>query len=396
MENKLLHTPEGVRDIYNDECERKQFILSEMRKVIHSYGYRFIETPTFEFFDIFGKEVGTTPSKDLYKFFDREGNTLVLRPDITPSVARAASKYFPIDKKPVRLCYEGKVFINNNSYQGRLKESTQLGAEFIGENSIDADSEMIAMVVKNLQKVGLEEFQISIGHADLFRGLVKEAGFDSEQTERLRNLILNKNFFGVDEFIAEFHLPTSLVTLFELLGKMYATPNEWNYALELAKPYPEIENALFYMKKLYELLEIYGVSKYISFEMGLISSYQYYTGVLFNGYTFGSGEPIVKGGRYDGLLSYFGKEAPAIGFALMVDQLLIALERQNINLQKPQEQEVILYTRENRKIAVATAEELRNHGKVVTMVKMDLDRHTLETYKNEYTAKSLTVLDGEL
>ncbi len=396
MENKLLHTPEGVRDIYNDECERKQFILSEMRKVIHSYGYRFIETPTFEFFDIFGKEVGTTPSKDLYKFFDREGNTLVLRPDITPSVARAASKYFPIDKKPVRLCYEGKVFINNNSYQGRLKESTQLGAEFIGENSIDADSEMIAMVVKNLQKVGLEEFQISIGHADLFRGLVKEAGFDSEQTERLRNLILNKNFFGVDEFIDEFHLPTSLVTLFELLGKMYATPNEWNYALELAKPYPEIENALFYMKKLYELLEIYGVSKYISFEMGLISSYQYYTGVLFNGYTFGSGEPIVKGGRYDGLLSYFGKEAPAIGFALMVDQLLIALERQNINLQKPQEQEVILYTRENRKIAVATAEELRNHGKVVTMVKMDLDRHTLEAYKNEYATKSLTVLDGDL
>lgn len=396
MENKLLHTPEGVRDIYNDECERKQFILSEMRKVIHSYGYRFIETPTFEFFDIFGKEVGTTPSKDLYKFFDREGNTLVLRPDITPSVARAASKYFPIDKKPVRLCYEGKVFINNNSYQGRLKESTQLGAEFIGENSIDADSEMIAMVVKNLQKVGLEEFQISIGHADLFRGLVKEAGFDSEQTERLRNLILNKNFFGVDEFIDEFHLPASLVTLFELLGKMYAAPNEWNYALELAKPYPEIENALLYMKKLYELLEIYGVSKYISFEMGLISSYQYYTGVLFNGYTFGSGEPIVKGGRYDGLLSYFGKEAPAIGFALMVDQLLIALERQNINLQKPQEQEVILYTKENRKIAVATAEELRNHGKVVTMVKMDLDRHTLEAYKNEYAAKSLTVLDGEL
>ena len=158
----------------------------------------------------------------------------------------------------------------------------------------------------------------------------------------------------------------------------------------------EIEDALMYMKKLYEILEIYGVSKYVSFEMGLISSYQYYTGILFSGYTFGSGEPIVKGGRYDGLLSYFGKEAPAIGFALMVDQLLIALERQNINLQKPIEQEVILYTKENRKIAVATAEELRNHGKVVTMVRMDLTNRCVDDYQKEYATKSLTVLDGEL
>ncbi|MDD6193659.1 MAG: ATP phosphoribosyltransferase regulatory subunit [Lachnospiraceae bacterium] len=395
MENKLLHTPEGVRDIYNDECEKKLYLLSKMRNVIRSYGYRFIETPTFEFFDIFGKEVGTTPSKELYKFFDREGNTLVLRPDITPSVARAASKYFPVEKKPVRLCYEGNVFINNNSYQGRLKESTQLGVEFIGENSIDADSEIIALVVKNLKEAGLEDFQISIGHADLFRGLVKEAGFDEEETEQLKNLILNKNFFGVEEFISNYDLREELVALFNLLGKMYASPKEWDYAFSLAGSYPEIKAALEYLKKLYELLEIYDVTKYISFEMGLISSYQYYTGILFSGYTFGSGEPIVKGGRYDGLLSYFGKNAPAIGFALMVDQLLLALERQKIHMNIEEDQEVILYTENNRKIAVASAEELRNGGKVVTLVRMDLCKATLEEYQEKYSGNKLTVLDGE-
>lgn len=88
MQNKRLHTPEGVRDIYNDECEKKHYILDRMRQVIQSYGYRFIETPTFEFFDIFGQEVGTTPSKDLYKFFDREGNTL-----------GPASGYDPVHRK---------------------------------------------------------------------------------------------------------------------------------------------------------------------------------------------------------------------------------------------------------------------------------------------------------
>lgn len=395
MQNKRLHTPEGVRDIYNDECEKKHYILDRMRRVIQSYGYRFIETPTFEFFDIFGQEVGTTPSKDLYKFFDREGNTLVLRPDMTPSIARAASKYFPIETEPVRLCYEGNVFINNNSYQGRLKESTQLGVEFIGENSVDADGEIIALVVNNLRAAGLEQFQISIGHADLFRQLMKAADFDAEAEETLRDLILNKNFFGVDEFLERHQVTDDLRSLFSMLGKMYASPKEWAGMNEIALRFPGVADALSYLQELYELLEVYDVTKYVSFELGLISSYSYYTGILFSGYTFGSGEPIVKGGRYDGLLSYFGKEAPAIGFALMVDQLLLALERQKITISAGQEAEIILYTPQQRKIAATTAEELRNAGKIVRLHLMNLDSHSIADYRQRYQGQKIIVLEDE-
>ena len=395
MQNKRLHTPEGVRDIYNDECEKKHYILDRMRQVIQSYGYRFIETPTFEFFDIFGQEVGTTPSKDIYKFFDREGNTLVLRPDMTPSIARAASKYFPIETEPVRLCYEGNVFINNNSYQGRLKESTQLGVELIGENSVDADGEIIALVVNNLKAAGLEQFQISIGHADLFRQLMKAADFDAEAEETLRDLILNKNFFGVDEFLERHQVTDDLRSLFSMLGKMYASPKEWAGMKEIALRFPGVADALSYLQELYELLEVYDVTKYVSFELGLISSYSYYTGILFSGYTFGSGEPIVKGGRYDGLLSYFGKEAPAIGFALMVDQLLLALERQKIAISAGQEAEIILYTPQQRKIAATTAEELRNAGKIVRLHLMDLDSHSIADYRQRYQGQKIIVLEDE-
>lgn len=395
MQNKRLHTPEGVRDIYNDECEKKHYILDRMRQIIQSYGYRFIETPTFEFFDIFGQEVGTTPSKDLYKFFDREGNTLVLRPDMTPSIARAASKYFPIETEPVRLCYEGNVFINNNSYQGRLKESTQLGVEFIGENSVDADGEIIALVVNNLKAAGLEQFQISIGHADLFRQLMKAADFDAEAEETLRDLILNKNFFGVDEFLERHQVTDDLRSLFSMLGKMYASPKEWAGMKEIALRFPGVADALSYLQELYELLEVYDVTKYVSFELGLISSYSYYTGILFSGYTFGSGEPIVKGGRYDGLLSYFGKEAPAIGFALMVDQLLLALERQKIAISAGQEAEIILYTPQQRKIAATTAEELRNAGKIVRLHLMNLDSHSIADYRQRYQGQKIIVLEDE-
>ena len=144
MKKQLLHTPEGVRDIYNEECEKKLLLQSDLLGILKGYGYHPIQTPTFEFFDIFGKEIGTTPSKELYKFFDREGNTLVLRPDMTPSIARAAAKYFMDEDMPIRLCYMGNTFINNSSYQGRLKESTQLGAELIGDSTVDADAEILS------------------------------------------------------------------------------------------------------------------------------------------------------------------------------------------------------------------------------------------------------------
>ena len=116
------------------------------------------------FFNIFGSDVGTTPSKDLYKFFDKEGNTLVLRPDFTPSIARSAAKYYIEDDMPVKLCYLGNTFINSSDYQGRLKESTQCGAELIGDGSISADAEILSMTVESMLESGLNNFHISVGH----------------------------------------------------------------------------------------------------------------------------------------------------------------------------------------------------------------------------------------
>ena len=224
---------------------------------------------------------------------------------------------------------------------------------------------------------------------------MKAADFDAEAEETLRDLILNKNFFGVDEFLERHQVTDDLRSLFSMLGKMYANPKEWAGMKEIALRFPGVADALSYLQELYELLEVYDVTKYVSFELGLISSYSYYTGILFSGYTFGSGEPIVKGGRYDGLLSYFGKEAPAIGFALMVDQLLLALERQKIAISAGQEAEIILYTPQQRKIAATTAEELRNAGKIVRLHLMNLDIHSIADYRQRYQGQKIIVLEDE-
>lgn len=368
MKNQLLHTPEGVRDIYNEECEKKIFLQSELQDVLKGYGYHPIQTPTFEFFDIFGKEIGTTPSNELYKFFDREGNTLVLRPDMTPSVARAAAKYFMDEDMPIRLCYMGNTFINNSSYQGRLKENTQLGAELIGDGSVDADAEVLSMVVDCLLKSGLSEFQISVGHADFFRGLLEAAGTDEEEEQELKSLISNKNFFGVEEFAETLKLDQGLTELFHMLGNPNVKKEDLQKAGELAASYPRILAAVRNLIELQKILEIYGLNKYVSFELGIISSYQYYTGIIFSGYTFGSGQPIVKGGRYDRLLTYYGKDSASIGFAIVVDQLMAALSRQKIDVTADEESELIVYDSDHRKEAILTAKEKRSQGKITELI----------------------------
>ncbi len=119
-----------------------------------------------------------------YKFFDREGNTLVLRPDFTPSVSRACATYFNPDQQVVTLSYTGNTFINNSSYQGRLKETTQMGVERIGDDSAEADAELLAMTVECLLKSGLKEFQVSVGQVDYFKSLLQDADLDTRSRRK--------------------------------------------------------------------------------------------------------------------------------------------------------------------------------------------------------------------
>lgn len=379
MKKQLLHTPDGVRDIYNGECQQKLMLQEKLHEVLLTYGYHDIQTPTFEFFNIFSQEIGTTPSKDLYKFFDKEGNTLVLRPDFTPSIARSVAKYYTEEDMPVKLCYMGNTFINSSDYQGRLKETTQCGVELIGDASAAADAEILAMVVASLQASGLKDFQISVGHARFFQGLVEAAGLSEDEEEELRELIANKNFLGVEEFIQNLNPEEKLKKLFLLLGSFETSAEDLEEAKQNAASYPSILSAIKELEELNEFLTIYGIDKYISFELGIISSYHYYTGIIYAGYTFGTGEPIVRGGRYDKLLNYFGKSAPSIGFAITVDQLLSALSRQKVQLKVNENSALVAFSDTHKKEALARAAQLRHQGIRVTTILMD-DKHSRSDY----------------
>ena len=282
--SELVHTPEGVRDIYGDEYAKKLRVENLILEKVRSYGYEDIQTPAFEFFDVFSKEVGTTPSRELYKFFDKEGNTLVLRPDFTPSIARCAAKYFADCNVPIRFCYVGNTFTNTSDLQGKLKEATQMGAELIGDSSTEADGEMAALVIEALLAAGLKDFQLSVGNVEYFKGLCMEAGLDEETELELREFISGKNYFGAEELLREKKVPEKYWDALLKVTDLFGTYE----ALEQAKAFVHNERSLGAIRRLealYEVLCCYGVESYVSFDLGMLSKYRYYTGVILKPYT---------------------------------------------------------------------------------------------------------------
>lgn len=394
MNERLLHTPEGVRDIYQTECEMKHVLEHRLHHRLDLYGFRPIETPSFEFFDIFNKERGTVLSKEMYKFFDREGNTLALRPDMTPPIARCTAKYYRDETLPVRFSYIGSTFVNNSSYQGKLKEVTQLGAELINDSSVEADAEMIALTVECMMDAGLTKFQVEIGQADFFRGLMEEAGINSEEAEELRILIENKNTFAVEDKISGKAIPEGLKNIIKRLPELFGTldkllfvKNEITNARALA--------AIERLEQLYSHLANYGYEQYITFDLGMLSKFNYYTGIIFRAYTYGTGEEIITGGRYDSLVGQFGKEAPAIGMAIMVNQLMMALSRQKLLPEIKPDNTLVVYSKDMYADAVKLAKRLRADDQKVELFMTNNAQEDFAAYAKRMKLARVIVLQND-
>lgn len=378
MNTELIHTPEGVRDIYGKEYANKLAIQNILHKQIHLYGYQDIQTPTFEYFEVFGKEIGTTPAKDLFKFFDSDGNILCLRPDFTPSMARCAAKYFAEEDLPLRLSYLGNTFSNTSLLQGKLKETTQIGAELMGDDSVEADGEMIAMLVDALLQTGLKQFQVSVGEIDYFKGICEDLSLTNEQEKVIRDYISNKNFFAVKEYLQSENIPEEQISVIMAIEDLFGSVDMLKEAGKLSA-HPLVQGAIERLKSLYEVLCAYNVEKYVSFDLGMLSSYQYYTGIIFKVYTIGIGDVVVKGGRYDKLLPYFGKNSPAIGFVIVIDDLMQALKRQKIEIAVEDNKLLIVYDGFGFAEALKEAKVHRNKG-----VDVQLMRYQDSKSKSDY------------
>ncbi len=397
MKEKLLHTPEGVRDIYNSECKKKTALERRLHQVLALYGYQDIETPAFEFFDIFNSDTGTVSSREMFKFFDRDNNTLVLRPDMTPSIARSVAKYYSDCTFPLRLSYVGNTFLNNRSYQGKLAEKTELGAEYINDDSPEADAEAIVMMIDCFLEAGLNDFRIDIGQSEFYRGIMEALDVSDEVKAQIHEYIENKNSLGMELLLADLPMKDCYRNILLEYNELYGDVSMLEQAKKLTVN-PKCQAAIERLEQVYEVICHYGYEKYVSFDLGMVNHFDYYTGIIFRGYTYGTGDAIGKGGRYDNLLMQFGKNAPAIGFTILVDDMLSALDRQNIPVSiREFEYSVLLYNRKDMSTAVGLAMEMRTGGDKLECICMKEDQQAGDyiSFAKAQGARAVFVLDGD-
>lgn len=373
----LLHTPEGVRDIYDRECARKNIVEQRILRQMQLFGYNAIETPMFEFFDIFAKERGSVSDREMYKFFDRYNNTVVLRPDMTPAIARCVTKFYGEETMPQRLCYLGHTFTNSASYKGRLYEVTQSGAELIGDDSAQADAEMIAMVIQSLRSAGLKEFQVELGEVEFFRGLLEEAGISEEEGDELRELIENKNYFGVEDYISNVLKKADFKDVFLKLPELFGSVDNIRKAKEMTKN-QRAQSAIDRLEKVHQILKEYGLTEYISYDLGMLSKFSYYTGIIFKAYSYGIGDYMVSGGRYDKLLVQFGRDISAIGCAITIDRLMSALSSQKVEFDTSAADVLVVYEEQRTGEAVQVLTRYRRIGKRAMGMPMEGEKERKE------------------
>lgn len=361
--NKKLQTPPGVSDVLENDCLLKREIESKVSKAFDSFGYNEIQTPTFEYFSVFGDDLSLPPEK-VIKFIDSTGHIAALRPDITTAISRVAATHCGDAARPIRLRYLGNAFRLGESYHGaRQQEFTQAGVELFGVSDPASDAEVLIVTIDALLACGLDEFQIEVGHVDFLRGVVGDA-LSAEELDALKTLLDKKFILGVEDFCDAHALSgvnreilCEMPSLFggvEILTQMLERPLS-------ARSRGALDNLI----AVHEILCEYGYDQYVSFDLGLVRSFQYYTGIIFKGITHGVAFPICGGGRYDTLCSRFDVDLPATGVAIWIDRVMSARYHQKQPLCTPKIDVRILCTPARRAEAFKKAKELRAQGKRV-------------------------------
>jgi ATP phosphoribosyltransferase regulatory subunit len=382
----MFEKPLGMRDTLPPLYETKSQIRDSIGGVMKSWGFQFIETPTLEYYETIGA-ASAILDQQLFKLLDKEGHTLVLRPDMTAPIARvAASKIFN-ENYPLRLAYSENVYRAQQREGGRPAEFEQIGVELIGDETISADGEIIALMVSALKEIGLEDFQISIGHIGFLKELFLQILGTEERAKTLMKFLYEKNYVGYRENVKSLSLSTidkqRLLDFLNLRGSIEVI----NQAMDLVE-YDQGKESVLQLKKLWETMEDYGNQEILKFDLTLVSHMNYYTGILFEVYAKQVGFPIGNGGRYDGLFQKFGKKTSATGFALRLDRLVESLGP----LPDITPSKCILFSEERRSEAFQIAKMKRAEGLKVVLQDINGVNH-IDACTDQY--EEITFLIGK-
>ncbi len=307
--------PSGTRDFLPDEMRELRAMTDRLRTVFEGAGYGEVYTPALEFERTFQ---GDLPAGPAYRLFDEHGNVLVLRADMTVPIARVAATRYASEPPPLRFSYFAHAYRRVRPQRGQSREFLQAGVELIGAPAPAGTAEVLNVLCDALDAAGLENFRVGLGDVMLYPALLRSHGIDEQSGERILALLAKGDFVGVERELAGAELSDADA---ELLLRVPRIRGGSEVLDGLTGPLLE---AGMGMQDVLELLSPQTAARVI-FDFGLVRSIGYYTGAVFQVYDPAYGTPLGSGGRYDELLGRFGRPLPAVGFALNVERLHIAL-----------------------------------------------------------------------
>jgi ATP phosphoribosyltransferase regulatory subunit len=316
----------GFRDLLPEEAEvireAQESLLAEMRR----WGYRHIVTPMVETTDVLELGLGSEQRRRLFKFTDVGGEVVALVGERTVPVARLVAGKLRSAPLPLRLCYAGPVLSSDVGRFHQRRETYQVGAELVGARGAIADAEVIALAARCLEAAGLRRYQIDVGHAEFFQGIMDAVKLPDTVKAGVRAALAARDFVALEALLERTALRSAEHELLLRFPALRGGTEILDAAAGLVRN-RRSEWALTELGRVRQLLEVHGLGDIVRLDLGAIRDFDYYTGIIFEGYGPDLGRPVAQGGRYDGLLARFGRPAAATGFVVQLDLVWDMLQR---------------------------------------------------------------------
>ena len=296
--------------------------LAEMRR----WGYRYVVTPTLESLDVLAVGLDAGELRRLFKLTDADGSLLAVVGERTVPVARLVAGRLRAAPLPLRLCYAGPVLTADPGRFTRRREAYQVGAELVGAFGPVADAEVIAMAVRCLDAAGLRQYQVDVGHSEFFQGLLDGVALPADLKPSVKAALARRDFVALEALLDQTPLRSAEHELLLRFPALRGGAEILEAGGKLVRN-RRSERALNELARVNELLRAHGLGEAVALDLGAIRDFDYYTGVIFEGYGPDVGRPLAQGGRYDALLARFGRPAPATGFMIHLDRMGELLRR---------------------------------------------------------------------
>jgi ATP phosphoribosyltransferase regulatory subunit len=321
----LTQIPLGTQVLFGKAAKKRRQIEHAIFSVFEAWSYEEIIPPIFDYYDVFTKGMGLELEDTLYRFLDREGNILALRPEFTSLVAKSVATRLSDHPKPLRLCYCGEVLRYEAPRGGRQREFFQIGLEHIGGEKIHSDAEVILVAIESLRKLGIQAFQINLGELGYFAGIVERIDFSPQDLSKIKGLIDLKDEVGLKSEMERLNLSDRRRHIILSLVHLTGNADVLQRARQLVSN-EKSQYALANLERLYQELKRHNVAEHITIDLSEVRGLDYYTGTVFKIYVPGLGFEIGGGGRYDNLLKNFGSGFPAVGFSFSLERLMLAVD----------------------------------------------------------------------